>query len=354
MEKGYLKIIQNKLTLYIVCFSTEELLDMTEIEYYNADTSEGYQRPPFPSHFKKIARYLIEDNLPVLPTAILTAIDPSKIREEGIVINIKGKLRVVDGQHRIEGIKYLRNINEAKYNEILEYQFPVLIMAIDKDMRDLEISTFININSKAKRVSTDLAKELWKKVNWNKISQKRSGDVLTPEECEVIATQVAQILNRNESCIWYDSIRMGDEATVSKPISVTAFTKSIKDIISILSNKFSGTEELVDETIKFLIDVWNEVTIRWPECFDDSYDTFNIKKGIGVYSIHLVLKECVTKNEGNIDNALEEFRRMLKESQVLYTDWMTGGKFTGMSSGQAIKRISAYIKNEVSKEEFFN
>lgn len=354
MEKDYLKIQQNTLVLYIVSCTTEELLEATEIKHYNSATSEGYQRPPFPSHYKKIAKYLNSDTMPVLPTSILTAIDPKQIKEEGPKLNISGKLRVVDGQHRIEGIRYLKNTDLSHYNSIKQYEFPVIIMAIDNNMQELEINTFININSKGKRVSTDLALELKEKINREKISQIKDSKDLTPEQCENIATRIAHKLNSNEKSVWFESIRSGDEFKVTKPISVTAFTKSITEVVSIISasDKQMDVAVLTENITNLLVDVWDTVKGKWKPCFEVTNEDYNIKKGIGVYSIHLILKECALNNKGEISSTLRDFKTVIQNSQAVHTDWMTGGRFTGMSSGQALKRISSYLKNEVKREEF--
>ena len=67
--------------------------------------------------------------------------------------------RIVDGQHRILGMqKALENIHEKdEIKKLNEYPFNIITVVTDENNRSVELDIFIDINSKGKKVSTDLA-----------------------------------------------------------------------------------------------------------------------------------------------------------------------------------------------------
>ena len=90
-------------------------------------------------------------------------------------MEIDGLLRIVDGQHRIEGFRYLKENDTNKYEQYKNFEFPVTILAIDEGQVVEEMDAFINSrNNKAKKISTDLAIHLSNAIR-NR-SDKMNGD----------------------------------------------------------------------------------------------------------------------------------------------------------------------------------
>ena len=126
---------------------------------------QGYQRAPNQKHYSRIAEFLREEGDPLLPTSALLA---AREGEYGLLDfapydNAQpdvGKLRIpherllfiVDYQHRWRGIKDA--VERLKCGNLLDFQVPVIIMA--DVSRYEEIRQFYLINSKQKRVNTDL------------------------------------------------------------------------------------------------------------------------------------------------------------------------------------------------------
>jgi hypothetical protein len=96
-----------------------------------------------------------------------------------------------------------------------------------------------------------------------------------------------------------------------------------------------------------LHDIWDIVIDKWPGCFNGeerSYDkAYNICKGLGV--IPLLQIYCNQSNE--IGNPIELFKEILHKSIVKEEDWLVGGNFTGLSSGQGKTTIRKYICGEI-------
>lgn len=349
MNKSFIKLNQEPFTLYSVSFNVEELINNTKVDYYNSDTDEGYQRPLIPSHYRKIAKYLQESPDPILPTAILTAIDPINIEEGGGLI-IKDALRVVDGQHRIEGMRYLQKNDKDAFEKIIKYDFPVMIMVISEENKIHEINAFININKKGKPVSTDLAVQLGKKIRGKNIDAIRDNLIVS------IATEVSQSLNKDKSTVWYETIKVGDDKKEGRIISVNAFHQSIFPIIdnyirknNIDINSMEAYTAIINKLAEFIGKAWIIVKDNWKECFTflENKNNYNIQKGIGVYSIHIILGEIVNNSDGNLLDSLFEFKELIGQSQVKNSDWRIGGRFSSYNSKSGFQKISKYIKNEI-------
>lgn len=350
MKTKFIELNQDGVNLYLFKLNIKELIDIAIIEHFDSANNTGYQRPPFPAHYKKITKYLLNSSEAILPTAILAATEPNNVTLNNSELVIHNKIRIVDGQHRIEGVKALANGDEKskeRYNSMLEtFEFPIILMEVPQDKKILEIDTFININSKGKRVSTNLAMQLREMEFSNK------DDLIVDKEfCINLATSISKEL-ANRDGIWKDKIILGNDIKSIKPISINAFSKSIEGIVQVFTtdkNEFNSSTEidiLREQVIQLINDSWKIIIDKWSECFiKDNYNEYNIRKGIGVYSLHGILKECLV-NYGT-DKAIFEFKALISESNVKSDSWLVGGEFAGMSSKQAIKDIIDKIKNKI-------
>lgn len=356
MKKNYIKLNQNNLSMYLVSFTIEELIEIYTIDIYDAETEEGYQRPPIPPHYRNISKYLQLEN-PYLPSAIITAVDQENLVELDREIELKGKLRIVDGQHRIEGFRYLCKIDPSRFEELKEFQLPVIIMLIGKKQKIHEINTFIDINSKGKKVSTDLAIRLRDKIR----NETKDFYGVEQQVVESIATRITISFNSlDELNIWNRSIKTSPD-DINTIISINAFNQSlyplIKQVLKLREVKCENDiKEIASDLRDLLIECWDSVLTKWDSCFIDNSHfnkQFNLQKGIGVHAIHLLIYECLTVREGNLQDAKELFKTIIKNSSVTSQDWITGGKLSGYNSLSGFRKVSNYIKTgslELNKE----
>lgn len=354
MKKPAIEFRQFDLKMYLLTLSIEELVENTYVNVFNSETSEGYQRPLDPNHYKKITKYLKSEDSPILPPTILTAIDEEKIVFESNYLYIEDKLRLVDGQHRIEGFKYLKKVAYERYEELKDMEMPVTVMAIENKKEIYEVNTFIDINSKGKRVSTDLAIRLRDSIRNQVQMYKTKSDLI-----ESISTKTAlSINNDNNLSIWYDSIKVSPEVK-GKIISINAFCRSLFPIIDkMLEVKGIDFTNVNNETLNTLVKetsdlvnlTWEIVENKWSECFSKYSPRFNknynLQKGTGTYSIHLLMNQCLEECNGNIEDSLKQFKTTIGNSIVKSSDWITGGIFSGYSSQSGFKYIAEQIKNK--------
>jgi len=225
------------------------------------------------------------------------------------------------------------------------YEFPIILMAEDHmgdvEYSRMEVEAFININSKGKRVKTDLAESL-KAEMFQKNVRDSSEYVQLDTTAELnVCNNIVRSLAKDPKSFWHDRIILGDEIDRKKPISISADGR--------ISTAVLEKEEAL---IAGYIDrAWHAVCRKWPKCFSQDgvtyNESYNICKGIGVVPIYALFHECVSNCEANLENGLSKFINTISASNVSTSDWLVGGSFTGMSSGQAAKKIVQYLKNEI-------
>lgn len=385
IEKENIKIKQDDVEIIITSFNIRQLIDFTKPDIYNlATSSEGYQRPINNNHVKGIMEYLRNEQYSILPTSMVMAID----KDEDVFkyhnnrsFSFSGYLRIVDGQHRIEAIRRIvRELEEElaisdseeemteireQLNYILEWEFPVNIMLLNKDDnwdRYVEIRAFVDINKKGKTVATDLAD-----TNMGKIRDKLD-ELPQKQAVHQISLQVTTKLMKDESCVWFDSIKTGDGENADKIIGIGQFSKSIMSLSrSFLYNTYGRksyylkveTDNLIEKLYLTLKEYWDTICGKWKSAFlfnsdKNSYRVnydFCIQKGIGVFPLHRLLTTEFMEQK-NIEKALENSKTILEknESGITWDDWEVGGTFTSYSSGSGYATIHKILRGHLNKQ----
>jgi DGQHR domain-containing protein len=351
--KNFNLIEQNGLNMYVTSISCSDLINQTKVEYYDHKTFDGYQRKLVPTHYRRIARYIQNDPYSVLPSAIIGAIDFENLNIEDGVININGKVRIVDGQHRREALVFLKNNHIYDFERICNISFPFVLMEIKEYPNDriTEISTFVNINKKGKPVKTDLALELREKIRrQNNMNFEDRKDFI-----ESISISVIKMLNDTNDSVWYNKIKMAEESMKGKPVGVNTFKRSLDPfIISYLKvnevdykSIYRNSEEYNIElkTIYSIISqAWAIVYSKWTKAFDSR--EYSLTKGLGIYPIHKLLASLLEKAPNSINY---RFTNSINNSTITDDIWRRGGKFSGYNSQQGYSQIAQIIEESSNK-----
>lgn len=342
----------------------------------------GYQRAQDEKHYLNIKKY-IETNNFLFPNSIILALDETKyqeiMREENNNLvylnfdNLNDKIfRVVDGQHRLLGVD-----NAAKYNTaLLKLNLQITIVLTHQNKRSIEMEIFSNINSKAKRLKTDLIELA--KYDYRIIESKIVKNELNPH----IGINTAYYLNENLTIpnVWQNAVKIDIHSEHKIGIiGVKAFSESIYGIVSSYINKNSAriatleNQELINfsrlasqEIGEFIISAWSIVKKKWPNAFlephkivdiDSQYKTivyntsFYIQKSLGCKSINYIISDLLKRdfNEKFSFDVLNEFEEIITKSKLNDYDWLLGKTLSGISSESGFNKVSRIIKNE---EEF--
>ncbi|MBI9055105.1 MAG: DGQHR domain-containing protein [Bacteroidales bacterium] len=367
---------------FIIPFS--EIHNISKVLVYQQDEN-GYQRKPNLNHINKIKNYILKNlNTFKLPTSIILGIDKIQI-EEFIRKNENGKeelfiseinnvpFRTVDGQHRILGLK---KAFEALYKLeekalISNFSLNVITVLTEENARSVELEIFVDINSKGKKVSTDLAELA--RYNYN-IKENRL-DKNISSIAEHIAMKTSRELRENDSeGVWNYAIKFDIHSKTNIGIiGVSAFRTSITGIIKNYLNIIDhGLLELEDQELinacdkhaieikDFVTKCWNQsVKKKWSNCFksskienedDDIVNIFfsknyYIQKPLGAKSINKLIEMTVGESN-SLNEAFEKFKKVIDDSKVNSDTWKAGGVFSGLNSEGGFKKIREMITNE--------
>lgn len=355
------KYKQNNQEFLIGFMTAKEIIDNSKVLIYNKD-SGGYQREPNQPHINKISKYISENADFILPTAIVLGIDKSLVSETevaGNFVNIEidgsNKFRIVDGQHRIAGLSKANNSNIDISN------FPLPVIIILSEQRSIELEIFTDINSKAKRINTDLAQLA--KHDYEIIeNQIKSEDV-----SRHIAIKTAFRLKESENSVWRNAIKFDIQTEFNVGIiGVTMFSDSIIKIVDKFKQNYDLSEnnskidiintcnEIANELADIIDTIWTTIIKKkWDNAFHENYQLnslgetvltyynakYYLQKGIGTKSINSFIGESLSGKKEHTQKEIEKIRQLINASNIKSDDWMVGSTFAGYNSESGFKKI---------------
>ncbi len=336
---------QDGTRLYIGVAKAKDLVALTTVDYYDpsldpTDDEQGYQRPPERSRITKIGRYLIDgEGNNLFPTAVLLA-SRKKLeydKKEGTIsVSSKSPLQIVDGQHRLAGLKYA--IEEKGVTKFENYSIPFVI--IETPERLVEMSQFRIVNGTAKQVRTDLVNMI---LTATYAGMKRT-EIPEKVQWKIVISNVVDRLAKSQDNPWYELIALPGESTSrkegGKTVRATSLITSmqpvyvwLKDVSGILNEQCRSMDDEIEYVFQLLSDYWNAIKEVVPEAFQNSSE-YVIQKTPGIFSLHLLLRHLLGNlYRGRRKFDKETFVEFLKESpEIRNADyWATDTK--GPSAG---------------------
>lgn len=373
--------IQNNQMFISTVMSINDIIKTSKALIYGKD-EYGYQRVLNKRHVKSISKSIIDDEGLISPTSIVLGIDKNCLKsllgndynKNIFDIDIEklqeNTFRIIDGQHRIEGFKEaFKNSEGNKLDKLKEYKLNVIIMVIEDDRRIEEVKVFRDINSKAKPLKVDLAilavYEFQRKMNVIETNFELS---------QYMAIKAAYKLNENKISI-KDKVNVWSNGIIIDPnadkktaiIGFKTFCESIDRLCKLIISNYNISQEIKDNELEryvnilvddILVPCWNIVFDKWKECFNTriiKVDTGNtkvyhdkqyyIQKTIGAKSINALIADILQQNGLDNNKGIREFEKCVKESNLTYEDWTSGGRFLGLSSEAGTKKIKELIRN---------
>lgn len=333
---------QNSYDLYIDKKTVDWLVNNTSVRTFDKINFTGYQRKVNIKHVNKIVEY-INNNTFFLPTAIVCAAD-EKYQE-------KTKLYIVDGQHRVEAFKQIKDRYPDKFEEIKELEVGVIVL--DRPKESDEVNTFITINKTSKKVDTSLAYILK-----NKISRKNgNSDSIELSKREFLSVELAILLNESEDSIWHNRIILEGNPTNKsfETISLNSFVNSMKVLIShlnknnIIKINWNDEQEL-NSIITTINDIymylWTQIKVKWPKQLDSNNINNSVLLGtIGVSSINkYIIMQLNTKSDfGSVKNLKSEMKKWIQNLNISSDEWIKGNRFSQFSSSSGFNIVAKVL-----------
>ena len=282
--------------IYVTALPLRILAEKCKIDRWTPANRDGYQRAP--SEYR-IAREMIKylfGEVGSYPTSILVNIRGNSCKFEKIdeMYGIEyGYLEIpdnetfylIDGQHRIESLKralgIIRSFDPKLATEIENYPLPVSIMNVDRFM---EMLHFYIVNSRQRRVPTDLAFKLIQQMlrkGGAKIARNIVGEA---HEWKGRSVTIVDILNEDTRSPWYRRIQyLGEEKEEHHIIRDSVFSRSLQYIL-----KEATFRDLDDMTIaQYLMDYWRAIFELYPEVLENP-KRYTLISFTGINAFHML------------------------------------------------------------------
>jgi DGQHR domain-containing protein len=259
---------QGNLKLYATSLKVSDLLirNFYSIERLDPDNPDdkGYQRLLNKGRAKKLADYLIEgqdSHDAFLPTSIFLATDKD-IQFDPITNTISfdveqvGPFSVVDGQHRIEGLR----MAAEKRSDLDAFEVPVNIAVNLPGIA--QMCHFLIVNTTQKSVDRSVEQRIFARLtqaiqfddvpNLPKWIRRivESGD-------DEQALRIADHLNRTLDSPWFGKIEMANEDTKTATVNQRSFVKAIKKYVLTANNPMSV--RLPEHQNKMFFNYWKAI-----------------------------------------------------------------------------------------------
>lgn len=310
------------------------MVNNTKVSVFDPIDFSGYQRKIDDRHCEKIVNYL--NSSFYLPVAIICACDGSYYDDK--------ELRIVDGQHRVQAFKRMKEENSHRYEEIREMEVPVIVL--EDVPLEREIETFITINKTSKKVDTSLAYVLKNKINKGHLEE------MSTSKAEYLAVEVAQEINQGDCIEWNNKILFeGNPKNTDQYISLNAFVKATRVLISTMAKKSIinlqwGDQCEVEHTIKasagIVCWIWKQIYIKWPELKKgDSCNREILQGAIGYTAISRMIVQLIRDDDYvTTENLYEKIELWIDRLDVDYKKWQKGGEYSKYTSGSGYKLVA--------------
>ena len=358
-QRAAVKIMQDRRSLFLTFFTVAELVRNKFYRTDNLDIAKetGFQRVLNESRAKALAKDMNaanEADQTFLPTSVFLAtrgkIDYDETTKEITFSTAPDAgvcpFSVVDGQHRIEGVK-----KAAKTNQRLE-KFPIAV-TIAPELTDAEqMLQFLIVNTKQQQVSRGVAQFIH--ARFTKMQGvddlpyipawvKRKVEKGTDHD----AMRIATYLNTEEGSPWQGKITMeDDENRISRHIKQASFVDSLKQYVLSANNPLARMSE--EKRRRILKNYWRVVVDIF--CDDQAGESV-VFKSIGVVFFHMlsaeIIGECCDSQqfkEQDIRNCFEAAREHLDSDEVMSPQWWKSGtgEAGGLNRGAVAKIVSDF------------
>ena len=287
----------------------------------NEDTGEGYQRPRNLKHSSDFRKYIMREGASTIP---LTFNLRDEFRNYWSIVqgnNSHATLRLTRGTCCLAQVDCQHRLGELDNLDI-----PLAFMAfIGLDLRT-EMALFVIINTKAKGLSTSL-------TDFHKSS------LISDLVKEAPHLLLARKLNEDPESPWFRMIKYGGQSTsgLKRRTSLRMMQQSIRRFI--VAAKLQNVE--IEEIYSLLLAFWSAVSRVFPVEWKD-HKHHLLTKGIGLYSLHLLLGDLILADQ-HPETPEDYFERHLVtlKRQV---DWRTQGMFAGAGGHKGAHRVHMILR----------
>jgi DGQHR domain-containing protein len=259
---------QGQLTLYTTSLKVSDLLIPNFYSVETLDPNEdnkGYQRLLNTARAKKLSDYIVsgqDTKDAFLPTSIFMATNKNiafKPETNSIEIDVReiGPFSIVDGQHRVEGLKMAAD----KDPRVLNFEVPVNIAINLSSIA--QMCHFLIVNTTQRSVEKGVEQRIYSRLTqalevedipnlpkWISRAIEKGEDDL--------ALKFVDFLNREPQSPWYNKIEMANQINKEASVNQKSFVQSIKKHVLVANNPISIKNQDIQH--KIFVNYWKAIT----------------------------------------------------------------------------------------------
>jgi len=265
------KVRQGALVLYTTSIKVSDLVSegFYSVETLDPDNlnDKGYQRLLNKARAKKLADYIVkgqDSQDAFLPTSVFLATDKGIEFDDStntIAIDIEkvGPFSVVDGQHRLEGLK----MAAEKDSRVLDFEVPVNI-AINLP-KIAQMCHFLIVNTTQKSVDKSVEQRIIARLSdaldvEDDLPSLPKWIFNTVERGEVEkAVKYADYLNENQDSPWHGKIKMANSDSDDATVNQRTFVKAIVKYVLTANNPLSAIVKDFEKEKKIFLNYWKAI-----------------------------------------------------------------------------------------------
>jgi len=355
------KSMQGNLVLYSTSIKVKYLVEpgFYSIEKLDPDNKAetGYQRVLNTARAKKLADYILngqENKDAFLPTSILLATDKDiRLNEPENTITLSketGPFSVVDGQHRLEGLR----MAAEKNRDVLDFQVPVNI-AINLD-KISQMCHFLIVNTTQKSVDKGVEQRIYARLTDGVVTEdipslpKWIQTIVNRGEIDR-ALKIVDYLNEAEDSPWKGKIQIADQQKKGSTIKQGSFVTLLKKNFLVANNPLLALGD-PDTERKIFLNYWKAIRVL----LDDDSDTVLYKyNGVDLFCkfsvpfFHKLM--AADPNSFQVNRMRGELERCFESMDGEYAGvghpewWHKGGVAGGMNSAALTKVVQAMAQS---------
>ncbi len=366
-----IRTIQHNVVFYTGIMTAEQLCSKDAVSkigpdiYHNGSNEDGYQRNPTSARVKDFGRY-IGDNRQS-PTSIIINVRDAELKFRPfpgtprfglLTVPSNGKLYVVDGQHRLEGLRFIYE-DLLKKGTRLTFEFPVIITNMSKYEEALQ---FAIINRTQKGLRTELVDLVLKKISTTEDplrAQKLPKIISRDLGWKTVAMSITDYLKTLD--IWKNKLQEPNEKKSPQNIAtITTMVSSLEPVVE----KFNLSMVQAKGVAETLGEFWQAIGDLCPISARQNPKSSVLMKTLGVGVMHLTFIDAVHIMEDfyNGKRDRETFKKILERAGQYMTDgfWQEASIYgSGKSSISNVYRLlkdsilSSYENESPARRDIF-
>ncbi len=261
---------QGSLSILATAIKVRELV---KPGFYNVETldpedsGKGYQRLLNTARARRLADYIVagqDTQDAFLPTSVFLATDKTLYPNSAnntvtIDTDAIGPFSVVDGQHRLEGLK----LAAERDPRVLDFEVPVNIATGLTSIAQMCHFLIVNTTQKSvdKAVEQRIVARLTEAMTFEDTPSLPRWILKTVEKGEVDkALKLVDYLNSESGSPWFGKIQMANDEASSTTVNQRSFVKSIIKFVLTTNNPLGALKEF-DKEKKAFLNYWKAITL---------------------------------------------------------------------------------------------